>query len=138
MKQLCSFLIVLLFISCGQKVEQEDLNHLEGYWEISEVEFPSGEKKQYEMSATVDYFKVSDMSGYRKKVQPLANSKYITSDDAENFRLELRQDTYIIMYRNEMSEWEEVIESLSDTELILKNNEQIRYIYKRYEPLTFE
>ncbi|NNK09814.1 MAG: hypothetical protein HKP08_00585 [Flavobacteriaceae bacterium] len=119
-------------------MKKEDLKHLNGYWEISEVEFPSGDKKQYEMSATVDYFEVSDMSGYRKKVQPLANSKYITSDDAEKFQIEPRQDVYIIMYQNEMSAWEEEIESLSATSLILKNNEQIRYIYKRYEPLTFE
>lgn len=138
MKQLTVILLMILFISCGQKVEKEDLEFLNGYWEISVVEFPSGDKKRYEINTTVDYIEVSGMEGYRKKVQPLPDGSFITSDDAENFSLSSRNDAYIMFYKNEMSEWEEEIEQLTETMLVLKNNEQIRYIYKRYHPVILD
>ena len=129
---------MILCISCGQKVEKEDLEFLSGYWEICVVEFPSGDKKRYEINTTVDYIEVSGMEGYRKKVQPLPDGSFITSDDAENFSLSSRDDAYIMLYNNEMSEWEEEIEQLTETLLVLKNNEQIRYIYKRYHPVILD
>ncbi|MEZ2416042.1 hypothetical protein ACA086_13850 [Muriicola sp. E247] len=138
MKQLTVILLMILCISCGQKVEKEDLEFLSGYWEISVVEFPSGDKKRYEINTTVDYIDVSGMEGYRKKVQPLPDGSFITSDDAENFSLSSRDDAYIMLYNNEMSEWEEEIEQLTETLLVLKNNEQIRYIYKRYHPVILD
>lgn len=135
MKQLTVILLMILCVSCGQKVEKEDLDFLNGYWEISVVEFPSGDKKRYEINTTVDYIEVSGMKGYRKKVQPLPDGSFITSDDAENFSLSSRNDVFIMLYNNEMSEWEEEIEQLTETLLVLKNNEQIRYIYRRYHPV---
>ncbi|MEY8021143.1 hypothetical protein AB8P51_09950 [Muriicola sp. SD30] len=138
MKQLTVILLMILCFSCGQKVEKEDLEFLNGYWEISVVEFPSGDKKRYEINTTVDYIEVSGMEGYRKKVQPLPDGSFITSDDAENFSLSSRDDAFIMLYNNEMSEWEEEIEQLTETLLVLKNNEQIRYIYKRYHPVILD
>jgi hypothetical protein len=78
------------------------------------------------------------MEGYRKKVQPLPDGSFITSDDAETFSLSSRDDAYIMLYNNEMSEWEEEIEQLTETLLVLKNNEQIRYIYRRYHPVILD
>ncbi|MBT8289206.1 MAG: hypothetical protein KJO93_00095 [Muriicola sp.] len=138
MRQLTVILLMILFISCGQKIEKEDLELLNGYWEISVVEFPSGDKKRYEINTTVDYIEVSGMKGYRKKVQPLPDGSFITSDDAENFSLSARNDAFIMLYNNEMSEWEEEIEQLTETLLVLKNNEQIRYIYRRYHPVILD
>ncbi|MBT8285861.1 MAG: hypothetical protein HKO75_10840 [Flavobacteriaceae bacterium] len=138
MKQLPVILLMILCMSCGQKVEKEDLEFLNGYWEISVVEFPSGDKKRYEINTTVDYIEVTGMEGFRKKVQPLPDGSFITSDDAENFSLSSRNDAFIMLYNNEMSEWEEEIEQLTETLLVLKNNEQIRYIYRRYHPVILD
>ncbi len=132
------FLAFFLLLSCGRKVTSEDLVYLDGYWEIEEVVFPSGDRKAYDMNATIDYIETSGMSGYRKKVQPLPDGSYITSDDAENFVISERNGLFYMVYSNEMSIWEEEIEALSPERFRVVNQDQIHYIYKRYQPLTLE
>ena len=132
------FLLFLSLLSCGRKVTSEDLGYLDGYWEIEEVIFPSGDRKGYEMNATVDYIETSGMAGYRKKVQPLADGSFITSDDAESFVITERNGSFYMMYSNEMSTWEEEIKALTPERFHVVNQDQIHYLYKRYEPLTLE
>ncbi len=134
------FILAILFfsISCRQEVKPEDLGFLDGYWEIEEVVFPSGDSKKYDLNTTVDYIETSGMSGYRKKVQPLPDGGFITSDDAEEFTLSRRDGGYYMEYRNEMSSWEERIETLSPTHLTVVNTDEIRYIYKRFQPINLD
>jgi hypothetical protein len=138
MKKYGILIVIFLFTSCGQEVKREDLGFLNGYWEIQEVVFPSGDSKSYEMNATIDYIEISGMTGYRKKVQPLADGSFITSDDAEDFTLDYREDSFFMVYKNEMSTWEEKIASLSPERFEVINEDQIRYLYKRYQPITLE
>ncbi|GGD57569.1 hypothetical protein GCM10011361_25150 [Muriicola marianensis] len=127
-----------MMVSCRQEITKEDLGYLDGYWEIEEVVFPSGDSKKYDISTTVDYIETSGMSGYRKKVQPLPDGSFITSDDAEQFTISVRDGNYFMEYRNEMSEWEEKIESLTPTNFSVINTDQIRYLYKRFEPINLD
>lgn len=136
MRNALVFLTFFLLLSCGRKVTSEDLGYLDGYWEIEEVVFPSGDRKAYDMNATIDYIETSGMSGYRKKVQPLPDGSFITSDDAENFVISERNGIFYMVYSNEMSIWEEEIEALSPERFHVVNQDQIHYIYKRYQPLT--
>lgn len=136
MRLYCTILIVVLLSSCREEVKKEDLHSLTGYWEIEEVEFPSGDKKAYELSTTVDYIEIKDMAGYRKKVQPLPDGSFITSDDAEEFSIHQRSGSFYMSYKNDMSEWEEEIVTISSSRLVLRNQAQISYIYKRYQPLA--
>jgi hypothetical protein len=41
-------------------------------------------------------------------------------------------------YKNNLSEWEEKITSLSKNNLTLTNQENISYHYKRFEPINLE
>lgn len=138
MKSICSLLLVFFLISCGQGIKQENLGLLDGYWEIEEVIFPSGDRKTYEMNATLEYIETAGMKGYRKKVQPLPDGSFITSDDAEYFTISMRDGSFYMEYKNEMSSWEEKIEALSPAHFTLINEDQIRYIYKRHEPINLE
>jgi hypothetical protein len=138
MRSIAFVIIAFLLYSCERQVKPEDLGNLDGYWEIEMVVFPSGDRKGYEMNATVDYIETSGMSGYRKKVQPLPDGSFVTSDDAENFLISKRNNTYYMVYSNAMSTWEEEIESLTPERLSVINQNQIRYIYKRYQPLILE
>ena len=49
-------LFILFIVSCTQKVSQEDLSKLNGYWEIKTVERANGEKKEYKINPTIDFF----------------------------------------------------------------------------------
>lgn len=138
MRQLSIILVSIFLYSCGDKVTKEDLGFLDGYWEIRQVKFPNGDTKTYEINATVDYIEVTGSKGYRKKVQPLIDGSFETSDDAEYFSITERDGSFIIVYENAMAVWEEEIKSISVSELRLVNEEQITYIYKRFQPITLE
>jgi hypothetical protein len=138
MRQLSIILVCILLYSCGETVTKEDLTFLDGYWEIKQVKFPNGDTKTYEINATVDYIEVTGTKGYRKKVQPLFDGSFETSDDAEYFSITERDGTFIMVYESTMAVWEEEIRSITETELRLVNEEQITYIYNRFQPITLE
>ncbi len=131
-----SFGIFLLLVGCLNKISQEELNHLNGYWEIERVLLPNGQTKEYKVNTAVDYIEVSDFSGFRKKVYPKFDGTFDTSNDAENFTILERQDGFEIHYRSELSEWSEIIESLTKNSFSVTNAENITYSYKRFEPVN--
>jgi len=138
MKQLTIILGFLLMSSCGDPVSREDLTYLNGYWEIKQVKFPNGDTKAYDMSATIDYIEVTGTKGYRKKVQPLIDGSFETSDDAEYFSIMERDGSFFMVYESSMDLWEEEIRNISETTLRVVNEEQITYIYERFQPITLE
>ena len=83
-------------MSCSHNISKEKLDLLNGYWEIQEVEFPNGEKKEYQMSAVVDYIQLDNLQGYRKKVVPKFDGSFETSDDAEAFKIIERNEKFLI------------------------------------------
>ncbi|NNJ89230.1 MAG: hypothetical protein HKP53_07495 [Eudoraea sp.] len=138
MRKLSIILSCILLYSCGDPVTKEELTMLDGYWEIKQVEFPNGDTKDYDINAAIDYIELTGTKGYRKKVQPLLDGSFETSDDAEYFTIVERDGSFIMVYENSMAVWEEEIKSLEETKLRLVNEEQITYIYERFQPITLE
>ena len=138
MNRLIIILFVVVAVGCRQMPQQEDLDRLNGYWEIEKVVFPDGSSKEYRVSTTVDYFFFEESEGYRKKVQPNLNGSFITSDDAEYFKIVPKSDIFIIRYENELSQWEEKILKLEQDQLILGNQEGIKYHYKRFKSIAIQ
>ena len=125
--------VLLIATSCAEKPSLEALDQLNGYWEIERVVFPDGGSKQYSLSTTIDYFEYKDLSGFRKKVQPVLSGTFNTSDDAEFFKVYAKNDTFIIRYENDLSQWEEEIKTVNSEVLVLVNTEGISYHYKRFQ-----
>ena len=138
MRIISLFLICLLLISCKESVSHTDLPLLEGYWEIEEVVFPDGNSKTYSVNTTIDYFEYTDKKGFRKKVQPRLNGTYVTSDDAASFEIVEKNDKFILIYKNELSQWEEEIKSLSQEKLVLASSEGVVYNYKRFVAISIK
>ena len=138
MRFISLFLICLLLISCRESVNHTDLPLLEGYWEIEEVVFPDGNSKTYSVNTTIDYFEYTDKKGFRKKVQPRLNGTYVTSDDAVSFEIVEKNDKFILIYKNELSQWEEEIKSLSREKLVLASSEGVVYNYKRFVAISIK
>jgi hypothetical protein len=138
MRGLLVLFLCFLLAACGKKVQSEDLPNLNGYWEIQKVVFSNGESKNYTINATIDYIEVAERTGFRKKVQPILDGGYRTSDDAEKFSILEQNDEFYIRYKNDFSEWEEKIKRVTSDELVLINADQITYIYKRFEPIKIE
>ena len=135
MKQLLLF-CTLLISSCGSIVDQEQLYLLNGYWEIKEVTFKDGTKKEYSVNTTVDFISLDSLKGYKKKMSPKFNGTFETSNDTEPIQIRISNDTIFIKYTTEFNTWEEALLSLSEKSFSVKNDQDITYSYERYEPIN--
>jgi len=138
MKKYGIIVVILLFFSCRKTVKKSNLDLLNGYWEITEVQFANGGKKEYKISPSVDYIQLENLKGFRKKVNPKFNGSFETSDDAESFIIQKEGELFSLMYKNNLSEWKETLIGLSEQSFSVKNAEGTIYQYKRFEPLNIE
>ncbi|MCK0188621.1 lipocalin family protein [Arenibacter sp. F20364] len=115
-----------------------DLSYLNGYWEIEKVTFPDGSEKEYTVNTSIDYIEVKDQKGFRKKVQPNFNGNYHTSNDAEMFSIYENNGVFTLDYKTDLSEWHEKIISLSENSFTVLSEENIKYRYRKFEPINLE
>lgn len=139
MKNIFLTLTLCLFLfNCSQNPEAY-IEHLEGYWEITEVNFPDGFKKEYKFNETIDYIHISDsLSGFRKKLKPGINDTYFTSEDAEALVLKIENNKLNAYYSTAYSEWKETILEATVENLRVINEDNIEYVYKRYTPIKID
>ena len=133
--------VVLLFVSllafsCGNSVSEEDLAKLNGYWEIEEAVMADGTKKEYTINPTIDYFELKGKEGFRKKVMPQFDGTYRVNDLSEKISIVTADGKLYVSYTTDYAKWKEEIVALSDDGLVLKNNHDIEYHYKKPEPFT--
>ena len=84
MKRILLLIVLLSVLSCKQKITEADISNLNGYWELEKVELPDGDKKEYKVNETIDFFKIKDEKGFRKKVMPQLDGTYLTNDIQED------------------------------------------------------
>lgn len=127
--------IVLICLGCSNSVSKKELSKINGYWEIEKVILSDGTQKEYQLNAMVDYFMLQDTLGFRKKVQPLFDGTFDTSDDAQSFVIQHIDNKFALRYTNDLSEWTERIEVLNEASLILSNEAGVLYHYKKFESI---
>ncbi|MDM9632056.1 hypothetical protein [Robiginitalea aurantiaca] len=132
-------LIGLLFIlSCNSGPAPEDLNYLQGYWEIRKVAFEDGAEKAYAVNTTIEYFQWDGKTGYRKKVQPTLEGRYLTSDDALPMEVNWREESLFLEFSGGDSRWEEEVLLLDTLNLTTRHSNGIIYSYTRHEPFSLK
>ncbi len=139
MKQLYFIVLVSFFlVSCQEKVTLDSLSKINGYWEIQKVQFPDGQKKEYSINETVEYFNWQDSRGFRKKVIPQYDGTFITNDEFEAFQIKDSSGIFQIHYQTDFARWSETILTLTDSVLVLGNKQHFRYHYKRFQPISLQ
>lgn len=128
----------LLIWNCGAPVAVEQLDNLNGYWEIVKVVVPNEPEKAYGLSGTIDYFEIVGNRGYRKKVQPQLNGKYATSDDAITFDVVPKDEGIYLRYEGGAGAWTEKLQALGQNKLVLVGESGIMYHYERYKLIGAE
>jgi hypothetical protein len=133
--------VVLLFValvafSCGHTVSDEDLAKLNGYWEIEEAVMADGSAKEYTVNPTIDYFELKGKEGFRKKVMPQFDGSYRVNDLSEKIAIVKKDGKTYISYATEYAKWKEELLELDDKELVVKNQHDIVYHYKRPKPFS--
>jgi hypothetical protein len=135
MKKVMLFLVFGALLSCKQSFVEADLQHLNGYWEIEKVILPDGDKKEYKVNETIDFFKIENKKGFRKKGMPQIDGTYLTNNIQETVKVDLIDGSAFIHYSTSYAHWKEEIIELSKDKLVIKNQQDLEYHYKR--PVKF-
>ena len=134
MKQLSllSALSILLFtlISCQ---EPTDMSNLQGYWEIEKAELPNGFSRDYTVNTSVDHYQLtSDSTGFKTRVQPQLDGTFLASDHRENFKISVEKGKPVLIFSTNLSEHKAEVVRLKENQLILVNEDQMKYTYRRF------
>lgn len=139
MKKALYFLVLsFVFVSCKQSITNQDIKKINGYWEIEKVLLKDGEKKDYKINETVDYFQVSNNKGFRKKVMPQLDGTYRTNEVQEEISISSKDGSFYINYSTSYGKWQEEIIEIKDSTLVLKNKEDQEYYYKKYQGFSLK
>lgn len=131
MKRILLLIVLLSVLSCKQNISEADISNLNGYWEIEKVELPDGDKKEYKVNETIDFFKIEANKGFRKKVMPQLDGTYLTNDIQEDVVVVVKDGDASLQYKTTYASWNEEIIELTKDKLVVKNQQEIEYYYKR-------
>ena len=131
MKRILLLIVLVSALSCKQKITEADLSNLNGYWEIEKVELPDGDMKEYKVNETIDFFKIEANKGFRKKVMPQLDGTYLTNDIQEDVVVVVKDGDASLQYKTTYASWKEEIIELTKDKLVVKNQQEIEYYYKR-------
>lgn len=138
MKKISLLIVCFVLISCHSGIKEEDIQKLNGYWEISQVDLPGGGKKDYKVNETIDFFELKDNQGFRQKVMPQFDGTYKTNGLKESIKVFKTGDIYFIECKTNYGKWNEEIISIEDSTLILRNKDKLEYTYKRFKPFSLK
>lgn len=131
--------IALLFITaCKQEVTGDEIKKINGYWEIEKVILADGTKKEYTINETIDYFFIKGNTGFRKKVRPELNGTYLINNQSEKITILKDENAFFIVYKTKYTKFKEQIIQIEDSILVLKNNQNVEYHYKKPIPFSIK
>lgn len=136
MKKIVVLLFLFIISSCHQKITSSDIPKLNGYWEIEKVILYDGTKKNYTYNESFDFFKVTNNKGFRKKVMPQLDGRFLVNDQFEKIEITFENDIAYINYSTPYAKWKEEIESLSSDKLVVINASKAEYYYKKAAPVN--
>jgi hypothetical protein len=127
-------LLTTILISCTSKPKKEDIAKLNGYWEIEKVDFPDGNKKEYQVNEFIDMITIKNNIGSRQKVAPQLDGSFLKGTLQDEIKIVDSLDCYYLKTDSKFTKWEEKIISISDNEFALENEAKIVYHYKKFVP----
>ncbi len=125
-----------LMVSCEQKIKKEDIEKINGYWEIEKVAFNEGEEKDYSVNESYDYFEIGkNLAGIRKKVKPQLDGSFVVNDTYENVKIRFVDDKVYFDYSTDFAKWTEELVVFEEDKMAFKNAENNEYFYKKATPI---
>ena len=136
MNKIYTLLFLFVLMSCNQKVSQQDISKINGYWEIEKVVLPDGSEKEYPMNETFDYFQIKNNIGFRKKVTPQLNGRFLVDNQSEEVKIVFENDKVYMNYTTSYAKWKEELQSLSEEKMVIVNTANTAYHYKKTGPIN--
>lgn len=129
-------LFTFIFISCTS-VNETDLQHLNGYWEIEKVVMKNRKEVDFKINTIYDYYEIeSENKGFYKKVTPQVDGTFLTDDFQEEVEVITKENDFYLKFFTQFDTVEVRLEKLTDKQLIYENQDEKTYIYKRAEPIN--
>lgn len=128
----------ILLLSCNQTITKTDIAKLNGYWEIEKVIKKDGDKKEYKINETIDYIEIKSNKGFRKKVYPQYDGKYLVNDVKEDITITDSSGIFYINYKTDYANWKEQIISIKDSSFTVQNSEKLKYSYIKQVPFSLK
>lgn len=135
MRKYFAFCVILFLTSCSTKVSVTDFKFLNGHWKISSVKMPDGQEKNFQDNGIVDYFVFKDFKGSRQKLVQQPDATFLANPLKENFLIKENNNQFDIFYQTNQSSWSERVISITQENLVLQNEQQIIYTYRKIEPI---
>lgn len=137
MKKNILLLFAVLVLSACSQVSKDDAKKLNGYWEIEKVLLADGSEKDYGINTIYDYFEIKeDYKGFRKKVQPQLDGKFLADNTSEDLEIKEENSKIYISYKTDYATWKEELKSISDDKMVILNQQNIEYHYKKATPIN--
>ena len=136
MKKTIAITFLFILSACHQKVTTQDISKLNGYWEIEKVTFFDGAKKKYTYNESFDYFQIKGNKGFRKKVMPQLDGRFLVNNQFEKIEITFEKGIAYINYKTPYAKWKEEIETISNEKLVLINAAKAEYHYKKAAPIN--
>ena len=128
-------IIVLLAMGCKSNPDN-DIEFIEGYWEIESVYKDNKLLRTFKINSGIDYFKINaDLKGFRKKLKPNFSGTFETSKDVLNFKIEIQNNGLFLNYIDNATSFREEVLEANKEKLVIKSNSGLVYNYKPYEAL---
>lgn len=129
--------LVLLLYSCAQN-PKDMIPHLNGYWEIAEVTFKDGSTKAFTVNTQIDYMYIDDSVGLRKKVVPMFDGSFKSTDDQEMIKVDIVNDSLLLLYTTPFDSWKETVLQADNEQLTVLTEDGNTYVYKRFDKITLD
>lgn len=131
-------LFFILFLRCSETISQDDLQYLNGYWDIELVESESKKVTKFGVNSTIDFYYLDKTNnGYRKKATPDFSGKYKTNKIKDAISINKKDGQYNIQTTTELDSWTDTIIELTAEKLVLQNNKGVLFHYKKHEKYNF-
>jgi len=130
-----TLLLTLLSLYSCTTISDQDLEYLNGYWEIEQVEARGEIFNPRGGNILVDLYVLDSMKGIRKKLAPSFGANYSSSEDQFNFVIERIDEAYYIVYEDALKPWKEKIKSINEESLELEHSDKV-YSYKRHKKIS--
>lgn len=125
------WLLLLLCIACNNA--PQDLEQLEGYWQIEKVVAPDGGEREYPFSLKLEYFQVKDSVGKKFRVSVKDKDKFVSDRTGVPFTYYLKEGDLFLKFAEGNNAYVQEVETLNAETLVLVHENGLEYRYRRFE-----
>ena len=131
MKRILAAVSFLIAFSCAEKVDIDQIEKINGYWQITKVEPVEGERKEYKVNENYEYFELKNKVGFHKKVRWQPMGTFLTDDLQEKMEAIEKGDKVQLKFSSKFGKHTEIVNQLSDSLLVLESENGSEFYYKK-------